>query len=273
MKIIGRVVCYVILVVAAFLSMFPFYFMFVSGSNQNVDILSVPPKMTPGAYLMENLTVLSEQVDIFTSAFNSLLLAGTYTILALILFSAAGYALAKFDFRGKGLIYTFTLSSMMIPGLVMFIPRFEMMIELNMVDTFAAVILPMLANTFGVFLMRQNMVNFPTALVEAARIDGVGELGIFGRIVLPNVKPALGALVIYMFTSMWNSFMWPLVILGSEEKYTLPIALAMLNGNPTNKDYAVILLAAAVATLPILIIFLIFQKQFIAGVMGGAVKE
>lgn len=90
---------------------------------------------------------------------------------------------------------------------------------------------------------------------------------------LPNIKPALGALVIYMFTSMWNNFMWPLIILGSEEKYTLPISLAMLDGNPTNKNYAVILLATAVATLPILIIFLVFQKQFVAGVMGGAVKE
>ena len=109
--------------------------------------------------------------------------------------------------------------------------------------------------------------------MEAGRIDGVGEIGIFFKIVLPNIKPALGALVIYMFTSMWNNFMWPLIILGSEDKYTLPIALAMLDGNPTNKNYAVILLATAVATLPILIIFLIFQKQFVAGVMGGAVKE
>ena len=165
------------------------------------------------------------------------------------------------------------MGSMMIPSLVMYVPLFEMMIKFNMTDTYWAVILPLLANAFGIFLMRQNMLAFPTALMEAGRIDGVGELGIFFKIVLPNIKPALGALVIYMFTSMWNNFMWPLIILGSEDKYTLPIALAMLDGNPTNKNYAVILLATAVATLPILIIFLIFQKQFVAGVMGGAVKE
>jgi len=117
------------------------------------------------------------------------------------------------------------------------------------------------------------MLSFPTALIEAARIDGSTETRTFFKIILPNVKPALGALVIYMFTSMWNNFMWPLIILGSKTKYTFPVALAMLDGNPTNKNYAVIMLATSIATLPILIIFLIFQKQFVAGVMGGSVKE
>ena len=161
----------------------------------------------------------------------------------------------------------------MIPSLVMYVPLFEMMIKLNLTDTAASVILPLLANAFGIFLMRQNMMEFPTALLEAGRIDGESELGLFFRIVMPNEKPAISALVIYMFTSMWNNFMWPLIVLQSEEKYTLPIALAMLDGNPTNKNYAVIMLATSIATLPILIIFLLFQKQFVAGVMGGAVKE
>ncbi len=273
MKLLGRAFCYCVLSIAAFLSMFPFYFMFVSGTNTNADILAFPPKITPGGNLAANLETLMTKVDLPTTIANSLFVSVTYTLLAVILFSAAGYALAKYDFRGKGFIYIFTLMSMMIPGGVMFIPRFEMMIELNMIDKFSAVILPACANTFGVFLMRQNMVNFPTALIEAGRIDGVGELGIFGKIVLPNVRPALGALVIYMFTGMWNSFLWPMIILRDEAKHTLPIALAVLDANPTNKDYAVVLLAAAVATLPILIIFFVFQKQFIAGVMGGAVKE
>lgn len=204
---------------------------------------------------------------------NTLLYIALILVLDLLVNSMCGYALAKFEFKGKGIIFGFIMGSMMIPSLVMYVPLFEMMIELDMTDSHWAVILPLLANAFGIFLMRQNMLNFPTALMEAGRIDGVSELGIFARIVLPNIKPALGALVIYMFTSMWNNFMWPLIILGSEDKYTLPIALAMLDGNPTNKDYAVILLATAVATLPILIIFLVFQKQFVAGVMGGAVKE
>ncbi len=273
MKILKNIVVYGILGIAAFLSLFPFYFMFVSGTNTNIQILSVPPKFTIGTELMNNLAILTQKVDLLTSIWNTLFVSTVYTVLALLLFSAAGYALAKFRFKGKNLIFTCIMGSMMIPSLVMYVPLFEMMIKINMTDSHWAVILPLLANAFGIFLMRQNMLNFPTALLEAGRIDGVGEISMFFRIVLPNIKPALGALVIYMFTSMWNNFMWPLIILGSEEKYTLPIALAMLDGNPTNKNYAVILLATAIATLPILIIFLVFQKQFVAGVMGGAVKE
>lgn len=273
MKTIGRIVGYVILTIGAFLSLFPFYFMFVSGTNTNNQILSVPPKLSIGAELARNFEILTGKINLLQSIWNTLFISVVYTVLALLLFSAAGYVLAKFNFKGKKIIYGFIMGSMMIPSLVMYVPLFEMMINLNLTDTYWAVILPLLANAFGIFLMRQNMLNFPTALLEAGRIDGVGEIGLFFKIVLPNVKPALGALVIYMFTSMWNNFMWPLIVLGSEDKYTLPIALAMLDGNPTNKDYAVILLATAVATLPILIIFLIFQKQFVAGVMGGAVKE
>lgn len=273
MKTFGKIFCYAVLVLAAFLSLFPFYFMFVSGTNTNNQILSVPPKLTPGSQLAENFEILAGKIDLLTSIWNTLFVSVVYTVLALLIFSAAGYALAKFDFKGKKIIFGFVMGSMMIPPLVMYVPLFEMMIKIDMTDSHWAVILPLLANAFGIFLMRQNMLNFPTALLEAGRIDGIGEIGLFFRIVLPNVKPALGALVIYMFTSMWNNFMWPLIILGSEEKYTLPISLAMLDGNPTNKNYAVILLATAVATLPILIIFLVFQKQFVAGVMGGAVKE
>ena len=121
--------------------------------------------------------------------------------------------------------------------------------------------------------MRQNMLAFPTSLIEAARIDGCGEIGIFLKVVLPSQKPAIGALGIYMFMSMWNNFMWPLIILSTKSMYNFPVALAMLDGVAWRKDYGVVMLATVCAVLPIMIIFLIFQKQFVAGVMGGAVKE
>ena len=273
MNRICRILCYVLLIFIAFISLFPFYFMFASGTNSSAQILSIPPKLTFGTELKNNFAILVEKMDLFHSITNTLFISVSYTLLAVLLFSAAGYALAKFEFRGKKVIYGFIMGTMMIPSLVMYVPLFEMMIKLNLTDTAASVILPLLANAFGIFLMRQNMMKFPTALLEAGRIDGESELGLFFRIVMPNEKPAISALVIYMFTSMWNNFMWPLIVLQSEEKYTLPIALAMLDGNPTNKNYAVIMLATSIATLPILIIFLLFQKQFVAGVMGGAVKE
>ena len=264
---------YIFLIAAAFLSLFPFYFMFVSGTNTNQAILQAPPRLLPGAMLLENFSILIEKMDIIRVAFNTLFISTVFTVLTLVLYSSAGYILAKFEFKGKGLIFGFIMVSMMIPALVMYVPLFQLFVSVNMTNTYSAVILPSLANAFGVFLMRQNMMNFPTALVEAARIDGASEFGIFCRIVLPNVKPALSALVIYMFTNMWNNFMWPLIVLETKEMYNFPVALAVLDGNPTNKNFAVILLATAIATLPILVIFMVFQKQFVAGVMGGAVKE
>ena len=262
---------YIFLIAAAFLSLFPFYFMFVSGTNTNQAILQAPPRLLPGAMLLENFSILIEKMDIIRVAFNTLFISTVFTVLTLVLYSSAGYILAKFEFKGKGLIFGFIMVSMMIPAQVMYVPLFQLFVSVNMTNTYSAVILPSLANAFGVFLMRQNMMNFPTALVEAARIDGASEFGIFCRIVLPNVKPALSALVIYMFTNMWNNFMWPLIVLETKEMYNFPVALAVLDGNPTNKNFAVILLATAIATLPILVIFMVFQKQFVAGVMGGAV--
>lgn len=264
---------YIFLIAAAFLSLFPFYFMFVSGTNTNQAILQAPPRLLPGAMLLENFSILIEKMDIIRVAFNTLFISTVFTVLTLVLYSSAGYILAKFEFKGKGLIFGFIMVSMMIPAQVMYVPLFQLFVSVNMTNTYSAVILPSLANAFGVFLMRQNMMNFPTALVEAARIDGASEFGIFCRIVLPNVKPALSALVIYMFTNMWNNFMWPLIVLETKEMYNFPVALAVLDGNPTNKNFAVILLATAIATLPILVIFMVFQEQFVAGVMGGAVKE
>ena len=264
---------YIFLIAAAFLSLFPFYFMFVSGTNTNQAILQAPPRLLPGAMLLENFSILIEKMDIIRVAFNTLFISTVFTVLTLVLYSSAGYILAKFEFKGKGLIFGFIMVSMMIPAQVMYVPLFQLFVSVNMTNTYSAVILPSLANAFGVFLMRQNMMNFPTALVEAARIVGASEFGIFCRIVHPNVKPALSALVIYMFTNMWNNFMWPLIVLETKEMYNFPVALAVLDGNPTNKNFAVILLATAIATLPILVIFMVFQKQFVAGVMGGAVKE
>ena len=200
---------YIFLIAAAFLSLFPFYFMFVSGTNTNQAILQAPPRLLPGAMLLENFSILIEKMDIIRVAFNTLFISTVFTVLTLVLYSSAGYILAKFEFKGKGLIFGFIMVSMMIPAQVMYVPLFQLFVSVNMTNTYSAVILPSLANAFGVFLMRQNMMNFPTALVEAARIDGASEFGIFCRIVLPNVKPALSALVIYMFTNMWNNFMWP----------------------------------------------------------------
>ena len=194
------------------------------------------------------------------------------TFLTIIFSSMAGYGLAKYNFKGKALIFALIMGTMMIPAEVLYIPRFTMMTKIGWANTYRSIIIPGLANAFGIFLMRQNMMSFPTSLIEAARIDGCSELKIFFRIVMPNMKPALAALGIYTFMGQWGNFMWPLIILSSKEMYTLPVALASLDGL-MYKDYGMMMLGATISVIPILIMFLIFQKQFISGLMGGAVKE
>ena len=268
-----KAITYVFLALAAFLSLVPFYFMLVSATHSTAEILSITPHLGVGGSLMENWVNLSRKMDVLRVCWNSLVMAGSYTLLTMLFHSMAGYALTKYSFKGKNLMFAVIMLTMMIPGQVLYVPLFTMISGMGWANTYSSVVLPTLANAFGIFLMRQNMLAFPNALIEAARIDGYGEISIFFRIVMPNMKPALGALGIYMFMSMWNSFMWPLIILGTKSMYNFPVALAMLDGVVWRKDYGVIMLASSIATLPILLIFLAFQKQFVAGVMSGAVKE
>jgi len=271
-KPLSKIITYLILIFAVFVSLFPFYFMFVSSTHTSSDILSVPPKLMLGLNLLNNYNKLNDEINVGKIFFNSIFISVTYTILTLLLDSIAGYVLAKFDFKGKTLFFGFILATLMIPNQVLLVPLFSMMNKIGWANSYQAVILPSLANAFGIFLMRQNMWAFPTSLIEAARIDGYGELSIFFKIVLPTMKPALGALGIYMFMSQWNNFMWPLIILSTKDMYTFPVALASLSGLQ-RKDFGMIMLGSAIATIPIMIIFLLFQKQFISGILEGSLKD
>jgi lactose/L-arabinose transport system permease protein len=272
-KYLAIIMVYAFLIIVAFISLFPFAFMFVSSTNSNVEILSIPPKLTIGSSLWVNFKNLNEKINLWRIAANSLFISLTFTFLALLLHSMAAYALAKYNFRWKSVFFAMIMLTMMLPQEVTYIPRFLLMSRLGWANSFQAVIFPPLANAFAIFLMRQNMLAFPTSLLDAASIDGCGEMQIFFKIVLPNIKPALGALGIYMFMNSWNSFMWPLIILSTSDMHTFPLALSILSGSYWRKDYGLIMLAASVAVLPIMAIFLVFQKQFIAGILGGAIKE
>jgi lactose/L-arabinose transport system permease protein len=182
-----------------------------------------------------------------------------------------GYGLAKYRFRGRGLLLGAVLATMMIPFQVLLVPLFQMMASIGWIDSYQAVILPFLANSFGILLMRQGFVDFPDELLESARIDGSGELRTFYQVVLPCVRPQLGALVIFTFMAQWNSFIWPLLMLNSEDKYTVPVALNTLTGL-SHVDYSGLMLGSLLATLPLMALFLLFQRQFVAGLLGGAVK-
>ncbi len=203
---------------------------------------------------------------------NSVFIATASTLLTLFFCSLCGYAFAKYQFRGKTILFGILLASMMVPFQVLLVPLFGLMYDIGWLNSYKAIIIPFSVGAFGVFLMRQFIVTIPSELLDAARIDGCSEFGIYYRIVLPIIKPALGALTIYSFLSSWNGYLWPLIVLRDEAKYTLPIGLANLVGI-YRQDYGMLMAGTLLSLLPIVILFLAMQREFVQGITLGSVKE
>lgn len=262
---------YAVLIVFLLISIFPFYWMFVGSTNETGKMFTNPPTLSFGSQLLVNLQNLNESIGIYRVLFNSLFVSLSYVVLALLVCSLAAYALSKFNFRGRNLIFTVFMLSMMIPYQALVIPQFRLMAELNLLNTYFALIVPQLCYPFAIFLMRQNFLSFPTALMEAGRIDGAGELRTLISIVLPSMKPALAATAIYLFMMQWNNFLWPLMATYTNDMFTFPVALSSLVGFSTI-DYGQVMVGITIATIPIIVFFLALQKHFVAGMLGSAVK-
>ena len=203
---------------------------------------------------------------------NSVFIATASTLLTLFFCSLGGYAFAKYQFRGQKILFGILLASMMVPFQVLLVPLFGLMYDIGWLNSYKAIIIPFSVGAFGIFLMRQFIVTIPTELLDAARIDGCSEFGIYYRIVLPIIKPALGALTIYSFLGSWNGYLWPLIILRDEAKYTLPIGLANLVGI-YRQDYGMLMAGTLLSLMPIVILFLAMQREFVQGITLGGVKE
>ncbi|MFG3256863.1 carbohydrate ABC transporter permease [Streptomyces sp. NPDC048172] len=267
----GRWLLRLVLLVGGVVSLIPFLWMAVAATHKTGDLFHSPPPFLPGGELLQNLQRLQDSVGFGRVMLNSLGIAVIHTVLSALISAMCGYGLAKFRFRGRGLLLGAILGTMMIPLQVLLVPLFQMMASLGWVNTYQAIIIPFLANSFGILLMRQGFLDFPDELLESARIDGSGELRTFYTVVLPCVRPQLGALVIFTFMTQWNSFIWPLLMLNTEDKYTVPVALNTLTGL-SRVDYSGLMLGSLLATLPLMIVFLLFQRQFVAGLLGGALK-
>ena len=203
---------------------------------------------------------------------NSVFIATASTLLTLFFCSLGGYAFAKYKFRGQKILFGILLASMMVPFQVLLVPLFGLMYDIGWLNSYKAIVIPFSVGAFGVFLMRQFIVTIPSELLDAARIDGCSEFGIYYRIVLPIIKPALGALTIYSFLGSWNGYLWPLIILRDEAKYTLPIGLANLVGI-YRQDYGMLMAGTLLSLMPIVILFLAMQREFVQGITLGSVKE
>jgi len=259
------------LIIGTIIALFPFYWIVVGSTYPTEEVLRHPPHFIPGHFLWTNLKNLQESIRFIRAVFNSLFVTTVYTIISIFVCALTGYGFAKHRFWGRDLFFFIILSTMMIPPHTYFVPLFKMMLKLGWVNTYQGIILPFIGYPFGIFLMRQNMLAIPSDVLESARIDGCGEFRMFLQIALPNAKPALASLSIYLFLFQWNRFLWPLIMLREEEMFTLPVALATLS-ELKFPQYGQLLSGVAVSVIPMLIVFIFMQRQFVVGLWGSAIK-
>jgi cellobiose transport system permease protein len=264
-------VTYTLLVLSAILSIFPLYWTIVAGSHTNAEIAGSPPPFLPNATIFENFRLALEQAPIGKAILNSIIVAGSITVGTVLCCTLAGFAFAKLQFRGRGLLLSLVVGTMMVPVQLGVIPLFMLIAQLEWVNQLQAVILPTLVSAFGVFFMRQYLVSaLPNELLEAGRVDGASTIRIFWSIVVPVARPAMAVLAMLTFLTAWNEFFWPIIAL-TESNPTVQVALAGL-GSGYVPQRAIIMAGTLLGTLPVLIVFAFLGKQIVGGIMQGAVK-
>ena len=236
------------------------------------DIFIYPPQLLPTPGTLENYQRLFSDVPYLQWFWNTLWVSVVSTGLALFFSALGGYAFAKYEFRGKTLLFNIVLGSLLVPFAVLLIPLFVLITRIGWADSFLALIVPWVAPAYGIFLMRQYIVHaVPDELIDAGRVDGAGEFRVFWTLVLPLVRPALGALAIWNFLGVYNSFLWPLVVMSSNEKLMLPVGLAQIYGN-YSREYGLVMGGAVLAAVPMIVVFVALRRQFIEGLTFGALK-
>jgi ABC-type glycerol-3-phosphate transport system permease component len=258
-------------VVVGLVMMFPLYWMVTLAFSPNVDVFSRELNLWPSSWTLDNFRRVFSSFPTALWFGNSVAITSIVTLLTVTVNLLAGYAFAKLTFRGKGAIFLLVLSTMMIPVQVLMVAQFRLVTELGIYGTFWAVILPSAASAFGIFLARQFIIAIPDELMEAARMDGAGNVRIFLQIVLPLCKPLIAVLVLLTVMYQWNDFAWPLIALKESELFTLPIGLIFLRGQ-YGADYGAIMALALVSILPIVVMFLLFQKYFVQGLARSGIR-
>ena len=276
-KKIANICKYIFLIIVSIISVFPIFWMIIAATNKSVDITK--GTLIPGGYFFENLkAVLGSDLNYMSAFRNSLLIAVVTTILAMIVSSAAGYAFVVYKSKARDRAFNVILLSMMIPFAALMVPLFRLFskfssmgpLKLIALNTPMAVIIIAIATAFLIFFFRQNSQNFPRELIEAARLDGLGEFGIFAKIFIPTNKSCYAAAIVVTFMTSWNNYLWPLIALQSPDKRTLPLVISAM-GSSYTPDYGMMMTAVGIATIPTALIFFLMQKQFVAG-MTGSVK-
>jgi multiple sugar transport system permease protein len=268
---VATVLVHLALIAGAALALGPMLWMVSASLMPTGEANSFPPRFLPSQVTFEHYRSLFTRLNLGRFALNSAIVALVVTGVSLFVNSMAGYAFAKLRFRGRERLFRVLTTGLVVPVQVAMLPVFLLMKELHLINTYGGVIIPTLASIFGIFLVRQYALSFPDELLDAARIDGASELRIYWSVVLPTIRPILATLAIWTFLSTWNDFMWPLIVLSDESRYTLPVALANLVGEHA-QDTELMMAGSVLTVLPVLIVFLVLQRYYIQGITMGSVK-
>ncbi|GLH95730.1 carbohydrate ABC transporter permease [Phytohabitans aurantiacus] len=268
----AAIVLHTVLIAGLAIMIAPFVWMVLSSFKGEGEVRRTPPTWLPADPTLANYRELFERLDFPLYFTNSVIVAVLVTVGNLLICSATGYALAKLRFLGRRALFVLVLGNLMVPPMATFVPQFVLVSNLGLVNTFAGLVLPNLALAVNVFLMRQFILSIPDDLLESARVDGAGEWRIYWRIVLPLTGPALATVGILTFLGSWNNFLWPLVVATTEDKYTLPVALALYSVGQNQTQYGLLLAGSVTIILPILVIFAVLQRHFVRGIATTGLK-
>lgn len=254
------------LIIVSLVSIFPFYWMLVSATNDSKDITM--GKLTFGSYLMKNVKNAFETADLWGAFLNSTILAVIIVVISLVICSLAGYAFVIYPSKGKDILFMVLIASMMVPFAAKIIPMFRMFSEMKLLNSYWAIILPAIGAPFLIFFFKQNTHAFPQETIQAARVDGLNELQIFIRIFMPMMKSTYAAAGIFSFMASWNNYMWPLIALQSNSKFTLPLTVSNLAAGFT-PDYGMVMVGIIISTVPTILVFFLLQNAFVEGMVGS----
>lgn len=269
---IKRFLFYLLLIVGAFIMLLPFLWMLSTSFKSDNTVMVLPPDFIPNHPTLENYLEVTDRFPMIRFLWNSLFVAIFTTVGQIILSSMAAYAFGRMIFKGRNALFLLYLATMMVPSQVTMIPQFILMRTFDWTDSYLALIVPSMFGVFGTFLMRQAMLSIPRELEEAAFMDGANHFQVFLKVDLPLVKPTIATLAIFTFMGSWNSYLWPLIVINSDELATLPLGLSLLQGR-WETDWNLMMAGVVISVIPILIVYLFAQKYFIQGMTMSGMKE
>lgn len=268
---VNTVILNIVLACLGLCTMLPFVWMLLSSFKYNCEIVALSQSLFPRQFTVDNYMGIHKTFNFLRFFFNSIFTTVLVTLLVIYTSTISGYVFAKYEFRGKNLLFSLILSTMMIPWFVTIIPRYSMILQLGWIDSYTALIVPVMISGFGIFMLRQYIRTIPDEVIEAARIDGASEWYIFHRIIFPLSKNAISSIAIFQFLWSWEDYLWPYLVINSDTKQLLAVGLRMFS-TQYSTDYGGLFAATTISIIPVIIVYLIFQNRFIEGITSSAVK-